>query len=222
MQKILIIEDESGIRETLSLALSRFSFETIEAETGSRGIKLIREQTDISLVILDLGLPDTEGTEILKQIRQHSQLPVLILTARSDETDTVLGLELGADDYMAKPFSTRELSARVRAILRRSSNSVENRLFRHDEQANRIYFREKPLDLSLYEYRILALLLSHPGWVYSRDKIMQMIWEDPGNSFDRTVDTHIKNLRNKLKVIDPESEPIQTHRGLGYSIRDHL
>jgi two-component system catabolic regulation response regulator CreB len=161
-------------------------------------------------------------------------VPVLFLTARNTELDRVLGLELGGDDYLAKPFSPRELTARVKAILRRTQgggaavSAPEKRDvlrdtgngFLVDEDRCTVSFRGVPLELTRYEFRLLKALAAQPGRVFTREQLMNAAWEDPGASLDRTVDAHIKTLRAKLHAIAPDADPIQTHRGLGYSLRE--
>jgi two-component system catabolic regulation response regulator CreB len=193
-----------------------------------------------ALVVLDIGLPDGSGFDVCKQIRARSQVPVLFLTARTTELDRVLGLELGGDDYLAKPFSPRELTARVKAILRRTncggtaqtpdgtsfspketkSDDVQSGAdFVVDNERCCISFHGVLLELTRYEYRLLKTLVGNPGRVFSREQLMTAAWEDPGASLDRTVDAHVKMLRAKLRTIAPNVDPIQTHRGLGYSLR---
>jgi two-component system catabolic regulation response regulator CreB len=149
---------------------------------------------------------------------------VIFLTARSSEVDRIVGLELGADDYVAKPFSPRELTARVRAVLRRSgAASVESTItadWSHDAERCRISYKGRALDLTRNEYRLLAALVASPGRVFSRDQLMELAWDDPGASLDRTVDAHVKQLRAKLRETAPDEELIVTHRGLGYSLKD--
>ncbi len=144
--------------------------------------------------------------------------------AKNGEIDRVVGLEVGADDYVIKPFSPRELSARVKAVLRRSTGDIikqnEDTLFQIDETRYQISFCDTAMDLSRYEYRLLKTFINRPGQVYSREQLMDLIWESPESSMDRTVDAHIKNLRAKLREINPELDPIVTHRGLGYSLRE--
>ena len=161
-----------------------------------------------------------------KEIRKDSSVPVIFLTARKDEVDRIVGLEIGGDDYVSKPFSPRELAARVKAVLRRTSsgeaasaNEGTSR-FTIDENQLVISYCGKSLDLSRYEYRLLKTLMSHPGWVFSREKLKDLVWEDPEASLSRTVDTHIKTIRAKLKAINSEDDPIKTHRGLGYSFKE--
>lgn len=226
MQKtILLIEDESGIADTIMFPLSSEGFRVHWVTTGGEGVTFIKNDK-ADLVILDIGLPDMNGFDVLKEIRKSSQVPVLFLTARSDEIDRVLGLELGADDYVLKPFSPRELAARVKAILRRSMDAESSKIstspFQIDYNKRQISYFGTRVNLTRIEYEILVLLVNRPGWIFSRDKIMDYAWPESGESFDRTVDTHIKTIRTKLKEINSEIDPIETHRGAGYSLRENL
>jgi len=182
-------------------------------------------QQPVSLVVLDVGLPDMSGFAVCRELQGLGAPPVIFLTARNAEVDRVVGLELGADDYLTKPFSPRELTARVRAILRRTSgqsavNPGVSCPWQHDEARCRIAYRGVALDLTRNEYRLLAVLLAAPGRVFSRDQLMDAAWTDPGAAMDRTVDAHIKTLRAKLRVAAPEHDPIVTHRGMGYALRE--
>lgn len=177
-------------------------------------------------MILDVGLPDISGFELCRQLLAlHPALPVLFLTARSEEVDRLLGLEIGADDYVAKPFSPREVCARVRTLLRRvkkfSTPSPVIRIghFELNEPAAQISWFDTPLALTRYEFLLLKTLLKSPGRVWSRQQLMDSVWEDAQDTYDRTVDTHIKTLRAKLRAINPDLSPINTHRGMGYSLR---
>ena len=221
---ILIIEDEGGIVDNIVYALKTEGFKTHWCSTGMDGLKVLGTE-DISLIILDVGLPDINGFELFKKIKERTNVPVIFLTARSEEIDRVVGLEIGADDYATKPFSPRELTARVKAVLRRSGGKrekIKSLPFEIDEKRNSISYFSEPLKLSRYEYRILKILIDHPGWVYSREKLMEMAWEEPDVSLLRTVDAHIKNLRRKLKKIDPDVEAIVTHHGSGYALAEDL
>ncbi len=224
---ILIIEDEPAIADNIKYALATEGFDVDWHSTGGGVIKYLDENS-VSLIILDIGLPDINGMELCKEIRKRSQTPVIFLTARSDELDKVVGLEIGADDYMVKPFSPRELTARVKAVLRRTEsasiakNAEQTSVFVIDRQKYKISYFKGELDLSKYEYQLLEILIKRPGQIFSRDKLMGMAWDDPDMSMDRTVDTHIKNIRGKLKKIKPEIDPIKTHRGLGYSLKEDL
>jgi two-component system catabolic regulation response regulator CreB len=182
---------------------------------------------DVALVVLDVGLPDASGFDVCREIRRRANVPVIFLTARSSEVDRIVGLEIGGDDYLAKPFSPRELTARVRAVLRRTSGrsrpaaaATSSAPWQHDEARCRISYRGRALDLTRNEYRLLGALLAQPGRVFSRDQLMTAAWDDPGAALDRTVDAHIKSLRAKLRAAAPEADPIVTHRGLGYSLRE--
>ena len=218
--KILIIEDEAAIADTLLYALHTEGFDAHWCSLASEGMDWL-QGNPVDLVILDIGLPDENGFELCRRIRRFSSVPIMFLTARKEEIDRIVGLEIGADDYVVKPFSPREICARVKAILRRTrpaAEPVEDTLFHHDPQQRRIRYQRQWLDLTRYEYLILGALLRHPGHVLSRDQLMDAAWEDPGASLDRAVDTHIKGIRMKLKKISPDVDPIVTHRGLGYSL----
>jgi len=164
--------------------------------------------------------------ELCKIIREKYTLPIIFLTARSDEVDRVVGLEIGADDYVVKPFSPRELSARIKAILRRTQSSCshppKNSIFNIDTARRQIRYYNKALDLSKYEFNLLEAFIRRPGQVFSRDHLMDLAWDEPNASMDRTIDAHIKNIRAKLKTIAPEEDPIITHRGVGYSLKEDL
>ncbi len=224
--RILIVEDEPAIADTIQYALETDGFQTALLTSGQPVIPYLSGEK-VDLIILDIGLPDINGLELCKKIRSSHNLPVIFLTARADEIDRVVGLEIGADDYVTKPFSPRELCARVRAVLRRMQNSQPAPLssastFQVDEAKKRILFFDKALDLSRYEYRLLKAFIERPGQVFSRDQLMERAWDEPEASMDRTVDAHIKNLRAKLKAVNPEVDPIVTHRGTGYSLKEGL
>jgi two-component system catabolic regulation response regulator CreB len=171
--------------------------------------------------VLDIGLPDFTGFDLCKKIRDFSQIPILFLTARDSEIDHILGLELGADDYVTKPFSPRTVVARIRAILRRgkAAPQANSSLLHHDSETMSITCYNHPLDLTAHEYKLLAILLGQPGRVFTREQLLEQAWEDPGSAMDRTIDTHIKSLRAKLRQhSDDAAETIQTRRGLGYTL----
>jgi two-component system, OmpR family, catabolic regulation response regulator CreB len=223
LKRILIVDDEPAIANTLDYALRTDGFEPVCVGLGQLALREM-SANDYALVILDIGLPDIDGLEVCRQLRRHSNVPVIFLTARSDEVDRIVGLELGADDYVPKPFSPREIVSRVRAILRRARGPepVETNkasLFQVDQDGSRISYGGTWLMLTRYEYLLLAALLERPGRVLSRARLMEKVWSDAAESMDRTVDAHIKTLRAKLKVVR-EGDPIETHRGLGYSIRN--
>lgn len=218
--EILIVEDESAIADTIAYALKTEGYSPRHCALGEEALEILR-RGGIRFVILDVGLPDLSGFEVLRRLRTFSGIPVLFLTARSGEVDRVVGLEIGADDYVAKPFSPRELVARVRSILRRTEGrSPDGKAdpFEVDDASRRIRFRGQVLDLTRYEFLLLKTLLASRERVFTRAELMERVWAGAEESADRTVDTHIKTLRAKLRAIDAEADPIQTHRGLGYSI----
>lgn len=232
MPRILVVEDEPAIADTIVYALQTEGFAAHWCTTSAEALRVLDEtpaKEPIMLAILDVGLPDGNGFDLFKKMQaQHADMPVIFLTARASEIDRVVGLELGADDYVAKPFSPRELVARVRTVLRRLDRATArvtplrtaHDRFVIDDERKRILFHGKLLDLSRIEYRLLKVLVERPGRVFSRDELMERAWDDPSASFDRTVDAHVKTLRAKLREIDLEADPIQTHRGMGYSLRE--
>lgn len=238
--RILLVEDESGIADTLQYVLSTDGFAPVWCSTAAEALAQFAAELP-ALAVLDVGLPDLNGFELFRRLQAlpgGKQVPMLFLTARSDEIDRVVGLELGADDYIAKPFSPRELVARVRTILRRSARPVAAAvpaapelaapatpppaLWLLDEERHQIRFYGRALELSRYEYGVLRLLVQKPGRVYTRDELLQKVWGDANDSFDRTVDAHIKTLRAKLKLVAPGLEPIRTLRGTGYALNEDL
>lgn len=222
---ILVVEDEASIAETIVYALQTEGLRAVWKTTGREALAALGEQA-IALMVLDVGLPDMSGFDVCREAQQRSRVPTIFLTARSNEVDRIVGLEIGADDYVAKPFSPRELTARVRAVLRRVQDKpaaaapLSSAAWQHDAARCRIHFRGQALELTRNEYRLLAALLSAPGRVFSRDQLLSAAWEDPGAATDRTVDAHVKLVRAKLRVVAPADDPIVTHRGLGYSLRE--
>ena len=229
--RILIVEDEPGIADTLQYALRTEGFEPAWVATGEEALADVQAHAP-ALVILDVGLPDASGFEVFKRLRATSDVPVIFLTARSDEIDRVVGLELGADDYVPKPFSPRELVARVRGVLRRAAKPAATTALAPtagapapvsvDEGRRQIRFYGRALELSRYEYGLLKTLAARPGHVFSRDTLLARVWDDATESLDRTVDAHVKTLRAKMKAIAPGLEPIRTHRGSGYALAEDL
>jgi len=221
---IWLVEDETSIAETLIYMLQQDGFAVIAFERGLPVLDAAQQRLP-ELAILDVGLPDISGFELCRRLLARAPaLPVLFLTARSDEVDKLLGLEMGADDYIAKPFSPREVCARVRTVLRRLQKaSLHHEMrrigqFELDEDAAIIRWCGETLLLTRYEFLLLKTLLLAPGRVFSRQQLMDQVWSDAQESFDRTVDTHIKTLRAKLRAINAELTPINTHRGMGYSL----
>ncbi len=226
--KIVIIEDEKEITDVVSFALKRAGMSCEYAQTAQQGLSLLKT-LPCDLLILDVGLPDMDGFEVLKIIRRQYQLPVIMLTAQNEEVDRILGLELGADDYIGKPFSPRELVARVKTVLKRCGDSTDTDMhdkemitmgeFIFDKLGQRVLFREQVLPLTLAEFKIFTYMLAHPQQVFSRTQLLSAAFAVNHPSDLRTVDTHIKSLRHKLREAGCGSEVIITHRALGYSVQ---
>ncbi len=226
MPRVLLVEDEPAIADTLVYALGTECFEVTHALTGADALAAA-ERGHFDFAILDIGLPDMTGLDVCRRLREKSSIPVLFLTARGGEMDRILGLELGGDDYVTKPFSPREIVARVRAILRRSQNTVSpqsqtdcgGKSLHHDHETMRIHCHGELLDLTAHEYKLLLVLMEKPGRVFTRDQLLDHAWEDPGAVTDRTIDAHIKSIRAKLRVVrDGAENLIETRRGLGYLV----
>jgi two-component system catabolic regulation response regulator CreB len=227
MLRVLLVEDEPAIADTLVYALETERFEVTHALTGHAALDAFAEQPH-DFLILDIGLPDMSGLDVCRTLRETSSVPVLFLTARDGEIDRILGLELGGDDYVTKPFSPREIVARVRAILRRTQGvgdsppppaPTSTPPLHHDATAMRIHCHGRALDLTAHEYKLLLVLLGQPGRVFTRDQLLDRAWDDPGAVTDRTIDAHVKSIRSKLRQCQPGAEDlIQTRRGLGYLV----
>jgi two-component system, OmpR family, catabolic regulation response regulator CreB len=229
---ILLLEDEPAIADTLLYALRGEGFEVTHVRLVSDALAAFRSEAP-DLAILDVGVPDGNGFDVCRAIRKTSELPIVFLTARSEEIDRILGLELGADDYVVKPFSPREVCARVRAILRRSGagsapapssgtpedSAATSSPLRLDEEAQRIACQGDWLTLTRYEYLLLSTLLKRPQRIFSRSELMDLVWADAPDTSERTVDAHIKLLRAKLRDRGVSAELIQTHRNMGYSVQ---
>ena len=232
--RILLLEDEQAIADTLLFALRREGFEVQHWQLAREALAAFAAQPP-DLAILDVGVPDGNGFDVCRAIRKTSELPIVFLTARSEEIDRILGLELGADDYVSKPFSPREVCARVKAILRRSAGHATATatatvitpatttdcavpVLQLDEAVQRIRCGDRWLALTRYEYRLLATLLRRPQRIFSRGELMDLVWHDAPDTADRTVDAHIKLLRAKLREAGTRAELIQTHRHMGYSL----
>jgi DNA-binding response OmpR family regulator len=221
---IAIIDDEVDITELVSLHLKKNGFRTKEFN-DAHSLFTYLSHTVPDLIILDLMLPDMDGLEICKHLRKESstaQIPIIMLTAKSDETDKIIGLELGADDYVTKPFSPKELIARVKAVLRRKQKDTTNKItigniLHIDLQKYEVSVENKKIDLTTTEFRILKLLAERKGWVYSRDKILDYLWGDEKAVLDRTIDVHVKNLREKLGTA---GKYIVNVRGIGYKLKE--
>jgi DNA-binding response OmpR family regulator len=241
-ETILVVDDEPAIVQVIRERLEREGYIAVATGNGRAALAAVAEAAP-DLIILDLMLPDLDGFEVLRRLRHSGQeMPVIILTARDDDVDVVVGLELGADDYVVKPFNPRELVARVRAVLRRRAEALDlaDRLARlearlptalpegalesevqrgslqFDPDARRAWFAGHLLDLRPREYDLLHFLAQHPGQVLSRTTLLDQVWGTAEYIDDRTVDVHVHRLRQKLAAIDPAVDPIQTERGIGY------
>jgi len=221
MKKILIVEDERVTAESIVFALESDSFNTHWLSSGKDAILYI-ENNEVDLVLLDIGLPDISGFDVLRKVRKKSNIPVIIITARDDDADIVLGLEgLGADDYVTKPLSPRVLVARVRAQLRHTDNNPvldSNSLFSIDTNLQQISLKGITLNLTLAESKILQHLINNPNRVHTREHLLGVIWDRPVGAETRTIDTHIASIRSTINAVDIENDYIKTHRGLGYSL----
>lgn len=220
---ILVVDDEADIRNLIAINLRREGFEVLTAANGAEGLGVAREE-QIALVVLDLMLPDIQGTEVCRRLRAEpvtAEIPVLMLTARDEEIDRVVGFEVGADDYVVKPFSVRELVLRIRAILRRAPGpgeeaedpTLESGPIKVDVTAHRVWVDNQELALTATEFKLLVTLVSRAGRVQSRGLLLQDVWEMPPDLNTRTVDTHIKRLREKL---GSAADMVETVRGVGY------
>jgi phosphate regulon transcriptional regulator PhoB len=225
-QKILVVEDEPDIRKLVHYNLSQERYKVVEAEDGEQALRIV-DRDKPNLVILDLMLPGVNGLEICKQLRQRpetAKLPILMLTARAGEADRVLGLEIGADDYLVKPFSPRELVARVRAILRRANGAAKSEQLPAYDQGGlkidfatyEVYARGKPVKLTLKEFELLKYLVQNPNRVLSRDQLLDRVWGNDTFVTPRTVDVHIRRLRKAVEKDDSRPQWILTLRGVGY------
>ena len=223
MHKILVIEDETNIRELISYNLTNNTYKVIEAEDGLQGLEMsIKEKPD--LILLDLMLPGMNGLDICKELRDRgSKIPIIILTAKNEDIDKVMGLEFGADDYMTKPFSVHELMARIKAVLRRAElrNDVKyitKGALTINIERHEVLVDGKAVELSLKEFDLLKTLAEHKGMVMTRDQLLDKIWGIDYDGENRTVDVHIRYLRKKLGDEEAESKYIQTIRGMGYKM----
>ncbi len=228
-RRILVVEDEPSVADTITYALRTEQYVPEWQSTGA-GCLAALAGSSFDLVILDVGLPDMNGFEVCRRIRRGSNMPIIFLTARAEEIDRIVGLEIGADDYLIKPFSPRELTARVRAVLRRAERQTaepptneapSSGPFIVDADRCAISYFGTPVPLTRYEYRLLEILVSRPGRIFSREALMNRAWEEPEASMERTVDAHIKSIRAKLEAVRSGVEPILTHRGLGYALREN-
>jgi len=221
-QMLLLVEDEESLRSMLREHFLSEGFQVVEARDGQEAVKLWDEFRP-ALIVLDIMLPVMSGIEVLKQVRSADNTPIILLTARGDEVDKLLGLELGADDYISKPFSPRELSARVRAVLRRAQRGEEAMVTTYknlklDISRFEVYLGSTLLPLTSTEFKILTLLVEHPGQVFSRLQILERTLGDIYEGYERTIDTHISNLRRKMEAVTPPDARIKTVYGVGYKL----
>ena len=216
--KVLVVDDESRMRKLVKDFLEREGYRVLEAENGEKAVDLFFEQKDIALILLDVMMPKMDGWQVLKEIRQYSKVPIIMLTARADERDELLGFELGVDEYIAKPFSPKILVARVNAVLRRSgkgekSQVIEKGGIRVDKSAHQVTIGGTPVELSFKEFELLTYFLENAGIALSREKILNAVWNYDYFGDARTIDTHVKKLRAKL---GEKGELIKTIWGMGY------
>lgn len=215
--KVLIVEDERKLAELLRDYLKQSGFETFCLENGSEAVPWVREHSP-DLILLDLMLPGRDGLEICKEVRSFSSVPVIMVTARIEEIDRLLGLELGADDYICKPFSPREVVARVKAVLRRGGGgeTVHASSLVLDEPRHQATLNGHELELTAVEFKLLKFLAASPGRIYGRQQLMDRIYPDQRIVSDRTIDSHIKKLRKKITEVTPGEEIIHSVYGVGY------
>lgn len=220
--KILVVDDESRMRKLVRDFLVKNNFEVVEASDGAEALDLFFEKDDIDLVILDVMMPKMDGWQVCREMRAYSKVPIIMLTAKSDERDELLGFELGVDEYISKPFSPKILVARVEAILRRtgqvaSEMIVEAGGIRLDKQAHSVTVGEEPVDLSYKEFELLAYFMENKGIALSREKILNSVWNYDYFGDARTIDTHVKKLRSKMGA---KGELIKTIWGMGYKFEE--
>ena len=220
VQKILVVDDEARMRKLVSDFLVREGFEVLEAEDGEKAMDLFYSNKDIALVILDVMMPKMDGWQVLREIRESSQVPVVMLTARADEKDELRGFELGVDEYVTKPFSPRTMVARVNAILRRTGGKEENDRIELsgivlDKSAHQVTIDGEPVELSFKEFELLEYFMENNKIALSREKILNHVWNYDYFGDARTIDTHVKKLRSKLGA---KGELIKTIWGMGYKL----
>jgi len=227
MAKILLVDDEAALIKGLKYSLERESFDVYTAENGKRALQVV-EEVQPDLVVLDLMLPELDGTEVCKSIRKHSTVPIIMLTARNEDIDKILGLEIGADDYMTKPFSTRELIARIRANLRRvvwggivpENESIAVGDLHIDLVKRRVHLGGELLDLTVKEYNILLVFATNPGRVFTRENLLELVWGYEYCGDVRNVDVHVRRLREKIEKNPSCPEYVLTRWGVGYNFRE--
>ncbi len=225
MTKILVVEDEASFSEALEFLLGKEGFSVVTADTGTEALRKF-DQGGIDLVLLDLMIPEVSGTEVCRQIRTKSRVPIIMLTAKDSEVDKVVGLEIGADDYVTKPYSSRELVARIRAVLRRNSGeALEHEtgvmavgVIRMDVDRHQVTVNGAPVSLPLKEFELLEFLMRNAGRVLTRMQLIDRVWGSDYVGDTKTLDVHIKRLRAKIETDPANPTLIQTVRGLGYKM----
>lgn len=227
MARILIVDDDAHIRDVLRFALEKEEHDVFEASDGKDGLAAF-ESLKPDLIVLDVMMPEMDGTDVCREIRKSSAVPILFLSARDDEIDRIIGLEIGGDDYLSKPFSPREMTARVKAILRRGgpaetadSSKPDGDWLTHGRlklelSSHRAFWEEQEVELTVTEFGLLRVLIQRPGKVYKRENLMEQAYDVARVVSDRTIDSHIRRVRRKFSDIG--AEPIQTTHGLGYKL----
>jgi len=225
-EKILVVDDDANIRQVINFTLETASYSVVEASNGLQALQLV-EREKPHLIILDIGMPEMEGTDVCKTIRQDSQVPIIMLSARDEEFDVVLGLELGADDYISKPFNNRELVARTKALLRRSAIALMPENQQHSLQhgylalnidTHQTWWHNTEIELTATEFEMLRTMLKRPGYVFSRDLLINGSYQHHVAVCDRTVDSHLRRIRQKFKEVG--GYPIETVHGVGYKVNN--
>jgi two-component system OmpR family response regulator len=222
MPRVLIADDEPNIREVISFALERAGYATVTARNGSEALQQVR-RGPVDLIVLDIGMPEMDGLEVCRQIRKTSEVPILFLSARDEEIDRILGLEIGGDDYVTKPFSTRELVARINVILKRARGgekrpqALSHGSVRLDAARHAVWFRDAPITLTALEFEILSAFLGRPELVFNREQLMEAAYGAGTYVSDRTIDSHIRNLRAKFAEVGCASI-VETVHGVGFRL----
>ncbi len=225
VQRVLVVDDEESILKVIDYALTQEGFD-VRTAPDAEGAEFVLSQIPVDLVILDVMLPSKSGLEIARDLRSHTSIPIIMLSARSDEVDRILGLEFGADDYVTKPFSPRELVSRVKAILRRTGTPAEEKSvisvgdLQIDTLSRQVKLGEDPVHLTSSEYRILLHLARHPGTAFSREAILTSLWEESPVGDERAIDVHIHNMREKIESDPKNPAYLLTVRGFGYRLSE--
>lgn len=218
--KILVVDDESRMRKLVRDFLVKSNYEVLEAEDGEKAVDIFFKEKDIALIVLDVMMPKMDGWQVCKEVRSYSKVPIIMLTAKGDERDELQGFQLGVDEYIAKPFSPKILVARIEAILRRTNQFAKEEILscngiQVDKAAHQVWIDEKPIDLSYKEFELLTYFIENKGIALSREKILNNVWNYDYFGDARTIDTHVKKLRNKM---GEKGELIKTIWGMGYKL----